>query len=289
LFGVIPTLAPEAIVEARKRVKNELGSDLEAKASDEFCLAVAASRAPAVAGLEAFAAPAAAPAAVIEFAAPPEEIGRLPGLMEQVPTEAVTEQLRQAHEDAGGFPEHALALQGDLPLRQAALKATRDDFLKTAAPVHNALARTAVALGAQAEALAATPSAPRPSVDMCWLIRSIRTVADPRALSEVVAHPDVSRVDVPRRLEADQDPIPDVVDVTMRDAVQVRHDSGATGAGVTVGVIDAEVALRHPALGGRVVQKQNYTKEPFGAPDAHGTAVAGSSAAGPKYQASRLM
>jgi serine protease AprX len=42
-----------------------------------------------------------------------------------------------------------------------------------------------------------------------------------------------------------------------------------------VAVIDGEVALTHPALKGRVVHKFNFSNEPWGNPDAHGTAVAG--------------
>jgi serine protease AprX len=284
LFSSISTLAPEALAEARKRVENELGSDLASKATDEFLLAVAASRAPAVAGLEAVAAPGPGPAAVIEFAPPPEEIQRLPELVEQTPTEGVTEAIRRAHAQAG-LPEHALALQGDLPLRQAGIKATRDDFLRTAGPIHAELERTAAVLSprAQLEALGAAALAPRRgAVEVCWLIRALRTVADPRALSEVVADPAVTRVDVPRRIEPDQDAIPDFVDVTMRDAAGVRQQTGATGHGVTVGVIDTEVALGHPVLGDRVIQKQNFTSEPFGTPAPHGTAVAGIIAGGPE-------
>ena len=295
-FGGIFIVATEAVSEARKRVENELGSELARKASDEFCLAIAAARPPAVAGLEALGAAAPTPAAVIEFAPPPEEVQRLPERVEQVSTEAVGEEIRRTHEEAG-LPEHALALQGDLPLRQASIKATRDDFLKTAAPVHDELERTAVTLGArpQAEGLAATPSAPSRAVEVCWLIRSIRTVADPRALSEVVAHPAVTRVDVPRRIEPDEMPdevqvpevqVPDFADVTMHDAARARAQSGATGAGVTVGVIDAEVALGHPALGDRVIHGRTSPASRSALPGRTAPPSPGSSAAGRRYPGS---
>ena len=42
-----------------------------------------------------------------------------------------------------------------------------------------------------------------------------------------------------------------------------------------VAVIDSEVAAGHPGFGHRVIHRANYTKEPWGSPDAHGTAVAG--------------
>ena len=44
---------------------------------------------------------------------------------------------------------------------------------------------------------------------------------------------------------------------------------------MAVGVIDSEVALRHPAFQDRVIHRQNFTSEPFGTPADHGTAVAG--------------
>jgi serine protease AprX len=54
-----------------------------------------------------------------------------------------------------------------------------------------------------------------------------------------------------------------------------RTRTGKDGTGIIVAVIDGEVDVRHPALTGRVMQKRNLTKEPFGFPDEHGTAVAG--------------
>jgi serine protease AprX len=48
-----------------------------------------------------------------------------------------------------------------------------------------------------------------------------------------------------------------------------------SGKGITVAVIDGEVALNHPALTGRVVHRRNYTGVPWGNPAEHGTAVAG--------------
>jgi serine protease AprX len=79
----------------------------------------------------------------------------------------------------------------------------------------------------------------------------------------------VTRIDVPRQLKID------AVDVTIESAAKLRAKRQIGGAGVLVGVIDSEVQADHPALGGRVVHRRNYTQEPFGTPDSHGTAVAG--------------
>jgi serine protease AprX len=58
-------------------------------------------------------------------------------------------------------------------------------------------------------------------------------------------------------------------------APQFRKKFTKSGKGIIVAVIDGEIALTHPALKGRVVQKQNLTTEPWGNPDFHGTAIAG--------------
>jgi serine protease AprX len=90
-------------------------------------------------------------------------------------------------------------------------------------------------------------------------------------LADVSAEVAVTAIDVPRRLTADADTrnhaaigLPAYVTAT-----------GVSGRGVVVAVLDSEVALRHPALTGRVVHRRNYTVEPWGNPHSHGTAVAG--------------
>ncbi len=100
----------------------------------------------------------------------------------------------------------------------------------------------------------------------------MRTWAGPEALADVTSDASVTAVDVPRRLEAGsqvgQPPCSQLPDfVTANRAVRVRA--------VLVAVIDPEVARQHPALRGRVVHRRNYTSEPWGNPDPHGTAVAG--------------
>jgi serine protease AprX len=47
------------------------------------------------------------------------------------------------------------------------------------------------------------------------------------------------------------------------------------GAGTSVGVIDGEVAGNHPALAGRIVHRRNFTREGWGNPSPHATAIAG--------------
>ncbi len=93
---------------------------------------------------------------------------------------------------------------------------------------------------------------------------------DPRLIAEVALDKRIEQIDLPRRLEAEI-----VTSAKTVGAPQYRDRFNATGKGVVVGVIDSEVALQHPALLGRIIQKQNYTKELWGNPGSHGTAVAG--------------
>ena len=86
----------------------------------------------------------------------------------------------------------------------------------------------------------------------------------------MVADPSITRVDPPRRLQAEIK-----VSASTIGTPQFRRRFRRTGTGIIVAVIDSEVALNHPALKGRVVHEQNFTAELWGNPDAHGTAVAG--------------
>jgi serine protease AprX len=251
--------------------RRELGSALEEKATDDFCIALAATspRARMLNLLESVEAmpESAAPAvrSVVEFTELPESVGRLP---EQVSEEAAAA-LRRGLE--GGLeevdaPEKALTLL----LRQAGVKAARDDFYRSIGPVRDRIERSATALptpGVVTEriGIAAAP------VQACWLNRTIRAHSDPRVLGDVAADSSVVRVDVPRRLHAEEVPL----DVTLDAAAAARSAHSLSGKGVTVGIIDSEVALRHPALQDRVIHRRNYTQEPFGTPAEHGTAVAG--------------
>ena len=106
---------------------------------------------------------------------------------------------------------------------------------------------------------------------VCWLNRSVRTWAGPQALADVMADQSVTSVDIPRTL-APETASANHVAIRLPDFVE---KTTLTGQGITVAVIDSEVAAMHPALAGRVVQRRNYTAEPWGNPGIHGTAVAG--------------
>ena len=248
---------------ARKDLRNALGVEAERKASDAFCEAFVRTGARA-AMLEAF--PSAPPAmrAVVELA-PPEPAPQVPT---EVPPD-VAEQVREILVHVA--PEvHQSEKALLLLVRQAAIRAERDAFYRSAGAVRDEIERAAWT--ATHPALHARPvGITSGSVQACWLNRTIRAETAPGALAVVAADATVQRLDIPRPLQPDAIEI----DVMLRAGATQRDVLGLTGSGVTVGVIDSEVALQHPALLGRVVHRRNYTREPFGLPAAHGTAVAG--------------
>ncbi len=58
-------------------------------------------------------------------------------------------------------------------------------------------------------------------------------------------------------------------------ATKYRKDTGFSGKGVVVAVIDTEVDRCHPAFENRVLNKRNFSGEDWGNPQPHGTNVAG--------------
>jgi serine protease AprX len=117
---------------------------------------------------------------------------------------------------------------------------------------------------------AATRDESRRAVKVSWLISALRAPMEAKAVAEVAAHKDVRRIDVPRALKPELD-----VTGALVGSVAFRERTGRGGQGITVGVIDSEVATSHAAFGDRAVQKENFTAEPWGNPGSHGTAVAG--------------
>lgn len=85
-----------------------------------------------------------------------------------------------------------------------------------------------------------------------------------------MADDNIDQIDVPHMIELEM-----ITTVQTVAAPAYRKRKNVTGKGVIVAVIDGEVALDHPAFGGRVIQKQNYCSELWGNPHFHGTAVAG--------------
>jgi serine protease AprX len=189
-----------------------------------------------------------------------------PTILEFTTTDADPDQIQNRAATLAGTHENVAPAWVRIARRQT----MRDGFSKQVTAIATALeSRSRPIFPAGLEALA-SPTTPSSVVERCWLSGSMRTYVDPRALRDIAEERTLARLDLPRALRADIDGTASRV-----GAPQFRARFNVTGAHITVAVIDTEVDLNHPAFGGRVIQKVNYTKERWGSPNSHGTAVAG--------------
>ena len=257
------------LLAARAVVRETLGSDLESKATDAFCLA----HGPRLA------------AAGMAFG--PESVGPGPN---EPPTATVVEfgvvgadarPIRPARSARRSCTIGFAALNALLPegaavrasgmLRQAFLAPVRNACYQLLTPVYDEIERLSGGSLQPPPDILGSPKIPTALTQICWLNRTLRTWAGPATLADVAAHTAISSIDVPQRL------MPDSAGPSRFQASiglpAFRAATGLTGKGVTVAVIDHESAIP-PALAGRIVQRRNYTSEPWGNPAPHGTAVA---------------
>jgi serine protease AprX len=258
----------ELIKDARKTVNNLFGKSLEKKASDAFCLAFGLETA-GDGGLESFteSVPIAGRAAVLEFSKPTDLLDDLQKNVDKLMNSRKWSLFEKALKDlpiAGDF-----LMTSAKTVRQSMAQHLRDDFQKTAGAIKSVIEGNTADFQPGPEALTSntTPSA---VTERCWLNRTMRTWVPPHNLSEIMADDNIDLIDIPHMIELEM-----ITTVQTVAAPEYRRLKNVTGKGVIVAVIDGEVALNHPAFGGRVIQKQNYSAELWGNPHFHGTAVAG--------------
>jgi serine protease AprX len=150
------------------------------------------------------------------------------------------------------------------------LRATerRDAFYREVGSLREQFGR----LAGEVRPESAASAGPQPVTQVCWLNSTMRTVAHLPTLAEVAQDAKVDRIGLPRLLKSE------AAAASARDvlgAVAFRTRTGMTGKGIVVAVLDTEIAYKHKAFQGRVILKENYTREPWGHPGDHGTAVAG--------------
>jgi serine protease AprX len=256
----------DLVKDARKQLRKQYGTAFAEKASDNLCFGLARTipRSVTSFGLEMAIADAPRPSAtIVEF----EEGEGIAGLDEEAESmTAALGQLQSALETAVGRTE---PFRPAGLLRQARVKAFRDNFYSKAGQVNDHLERLS-GLGSRAGLETVGSGGPSPSTYTCWLNQTIRTTAEPSALAEIASDEQVRHLDIPRRLQAET-----AVSMKTIGLAPMVKRTKLSGKGITVGVLDSEVALNHPSFGGRVVHRRNYTQEPWGNPAVHGTAVAG--------------
>lgn len=233
------------IAKARKTIGDQYGNTFASKASDRLCQALATVQLFAMETVASRPRP-----TILEFTQPAIDPA-------EVLNRAVTL----------GAKREAVP---PMLLRLARRHTMRDRFSTQVAGIMTTLeGRSRPLFPAGLEAIA-SPTTPSSVVEICWLSGAIRTFVDARGLRDIAEERTLSRLDLPRPLRADIDGTGPRVGAT-----QFRTRFTVTGEHITVAIIDTEVDIKHPALAGRVVLKANYTKERWGAPNAHGTAVAG--------------
>jgi serine protease AprX len=252
-------------LEARERIRNEFGHTVAEKASEAFVALYGGVQGFAESGLMGISAGPARMPTVLELQ---QERPRV--MAESIQPEALRQAQRAAAEVLRQLGEEDAELHARTALRRRAVERSRDAFLLQAGAVLDELGRAAGGpLGPLSETV--TMRMPQaPIVEACWLNSTVRTAADARTVATVADDPRVTAIDVPRRLFKEIG-----ATATLVGAPAFRATHNVAGRGVNVAVIDSEVSRQHLAFGARVIHKTNFTREPFGHPDAHGTAVAG--------------
>ncbi len=252
--------------KAKNLFKNQYGEALANKATDEFCLHNTGAFVMPLTrnfSLESAGSPVTAssqPGVIMECVEQP-----LPKEAGERKSAAVNKKIHEFLESLQG--EAALTINLQHVLRQQMMKAYREKVIKYIDYYKAFLERNIERKFAHGNESLQQQSY---LTKVCWLNQTVRTIADPSSLAEIAADPQIKKFDIPRKLEGEINETGKVV-----FAPQYRQKFLQTGKGIIVAVIDSEVALNHPSLHNRVLQRMNYTKEPWGNPAPHGTGVAG--------------
>jgi serine protease AprX len=278
-------MTSEIVEAARARVSNAWGEKLGRKATAAFCLAYGQPAAPVMfAAAEAAAVrPETSGGVILEFTDQPEVSDAIDEAVESLrnskswsafrkelkkvqvrPVKSGT--VREVMETGRSEPE-LLPLHAARLLRHLKVMALRDNFFKVAGPITDSIERQSHGFAHRALTGATSRAA---ITEVCWLNGTVRSWSDPRALAEAAADESIETIDLPRTLRAEVN-----ISAQTVGAPHFSKKFKKGGKGIIVAVIDGEVALTHPALKGRVVHKMNFTDEPWGNPDFHGTAIAG--------------
>ena len=265
---------PMSVDDARKAVSKVFGEQFAAKASAALCLGLTQ---PAfgsnVVGIDAAPGQVQAQSLVIEFGILPEGIAEAHNAIEELRHTKAWMNLRSVIKKTTKDPRvsnaEAFIHAGHL-LRQAKILTSRNSFYQMAGGIRNEIERVARGFFRPGPETTASTQFPSAITEVCWLNGAVRVYADARSLSDVVAEKSIERIDIPRRLQGELNVSGNTV-----GAPQFREKFNRTGKGVIVAVIDQEAALNHPALAGRVIHRKNFSREPWGTPGPHATAIAG--------------
>lgn len=254
------------VKKAKKIVKDQYGEAFANKASDAYCIYVSGVNSMQTSwsigpeSISTLTLPSTQAGTIIEFAQTPvkETLGQL---KEASAGKNISELLETYKEEA------ALRTTLQQVWRQTSIAVYRENAIKSMQPINAFLERKIEREFAHGtKSLQQQPYLTR----VCWLNQTVQTIAGLGSLAEMAADPQIVRLDVPRKLSAEISKTGKLV-----FAPQYRNKFSQTGKGIIVAVIDSEIAINHKAFHGRALHRSNYTKEPWGNPDAHATSVAG--------------
>lgn len=244
----------ELLKKAKKLIKDQYGEAFAKKATDEFCLHNMGAYAIPVArsfGAESLSAPSTSETphsgVIMEFKE--ETVPKKTGQKESFKVSKIIAEFLDALKG-----EEKLTFDLQQFLRQQMTQAFREKIIKSIQPLNAFLERNierAFAHGTRS--LQQQPYLTK----VCWLNQTMRTIADPGSLAEIAGDPQITKLDVPRKITRE---INDTGNTLF--APQYRHKFSQTGRGIIAAVIDSEIALNHNAFGNRVMHRSNYTKEP---------------------------
>lgn len=254
--------------KAKDTIKDYFGAELANKATDAFCLTYGSSAGRRSAFAESAMRVNANPPVVLEFAEPKVKKPSQKVGLEVFHESDIWSQLSRAVE-AFSKSENGIEVSAAIVIRNARIQAARERFYLMAAPLVNDVEKASKSFPPSIEARARSRNAAGVT-EICWLNRTVRSIAHPGILADIVGDSRIDKIDLGRRLE----PEIGVSGVTVGAPVY-RTTHSVTGKGTIVAVIDSEVSIDHPALKDRVVHKQNYTNESWGVNGTHATAVAG--------------
>ncbi len=267
----------ELLKQARERVRQRFGAAIAGKATAEFCAAFGGLEmsVPAVVGRShVFALEQMGVGSAVDFAAPRSVVLEFKPRGEEEQSLKRVRTSRSPKKASADLESRTVEVREQVQEGQVSrareMQEARDQFYRQVADVRLEIERGARNFHRPGPESSVSPQLPSDVAELCWLNESVRTWTDPRSLAEVAADPHVRQVDLPRRLSPDMIQLGEVSEIP-----QYRQRSGLTGKGVRVAIIDSEVAKKHPAFQERVIPQQNYSREPWGSPDGHGTAVAG--------------
>lgn len=103
-----------------------------------------------------------------------------------------------------------------------------------------------------------------------WLNRTVHLSSSANGVAEIAEDDSVRRLDIPASIELDS--------VTVGGgygSFRVLSPLSSHGKNVTVAIIDGEISVDHPWLSDRAAATWNATREAWGQPNEHATAIAG--------------